>query len=222
MELQRRLRLLHQLHAPVDSASVFRDGEEKIVSTKVKKGKKKKKELKSHSALREQAEQAALEAVEQQNALQEAGILADFSNQIGDFFDETGELGGIGEGSWIENEVSRRYILEAAVLQRSKLVCPNGLREAKSHSTLPISICCPQAIRDVDLIKVLGDEEGDLNYQSEIHWDRSRSRGWEVLSSIKGNRPSLFTHRTSGIVQTQEPFDLSWNKQRKHLRAELR
>jgi tetratricopeptide (TPR) repeat protein len=202
----------------------------------VNRGKQQRKEMVFQS-LKDKAAKAAKAAVLAMHLAQEANKLHEKLHDVIKVVDDDGELGTRTVGaSWLETELSRRHLLEAAVLQRSKLVFPCGLREAKAMSTLPLSQCCPQILNYEDLIKQLNVEDGiilpenDSNYpqkmkQSALTWDESYCRGWRILTSKNHNdnrTNTLYVHEKKNLVQLSEPFDLINRRQRKHLRCELR
>ena len=52
-----------------------------------------------------------------------------------------------GAESPLEAEIHRRYVLEAAALQKQSLPAPRSWLERPAHPTLPPAVCCPYALR---------------------------------------------------------------------------
>jgi tetratricopeptide (TPR) repeat protein len=216
----------------------------------VNRGKKKRFEMVFQS-LKDKAAKAAKAAVLAMHLTQESTKLHEKLNDVVKVLDDDGEIGTRTVGaSWLETELSRRHLLEAAVLQRSKLVFPCGLREAKAMPTLQLSQCCPQILSYEDLIKQLNVEDGVADAATAnlklVSWEESYSRGWRVLtkttnhagcsdgakvqlqssphenSRLPFGHQVIYVHEKKNLVQITEPFDLVNRRQRKKLRCELR
>ncbi len=178
----------------------------------------------------------------------EVASLSDKTLLLQAVMDEQGELHKreSGGGSWLEDEMNTRFLLEVSVLQRSVLVSPFTLRDAKAIPSLPLTRCCPSALHVEDCMLLMKEMEGvGSSFSSRVCWDETYRRGWTVCSlsspttssststasssavsataaTSSSNKQTLYIHRASGIIQQGLPFDLCFRQQRKILRAELR
>lgn len=116
--------------------------------------------------------------------------------------------------SWLQEEMSRRHLLECAVLQRFQLVPPISIRAAKAYHSSPLLTTCPHLLREND-IQIL------LNDSGIAEWTQSTSRGWNMYSFDEDTTAPLFIDVHSGIVQTGVPFDLQKHAERKELCEEM-
>lgn len=134
-------------------------------------------------------------------------------------------------GSWIECEMGRQYLLEAAVMQRCRLMMPFSLRDAKAYPSVPITTLCPSSLTPHDL-DVLLDKQmlGDYTMEVERQWqiytpqDESiRAEEGEDDTSVRPTKanPVFFVHPSSGTIQTGTPFDLRFHKMRSVVQAEM-
>jgi len=107
---------------------------------------------------------------------------------------------------WLTDEIFNRHLLEAAVAQRSQLVMPMSMREAKSYPTLPLYLSCPNAL-----------PIPNFNKETSSIYDSSSLHKWKVMTDPLGRLPTYYFHEKSGTVQSGEPMDFRYRKVRNTL-----
>lgn len=121
----------------------------------------------------------------------QADLIRGLTERVIEILDETDQ------NSWIEKEMFRRHLLEVSVMQRSQLVMPLSIREAKSHQSIPLHVCCPHAL-----------ESSDLEKKNCIYTTKTVKK-WKIYSDPDGNFETLFSHSSSkNTIQKNEPFEL--------------
>ena len=116
--------------------------------------------------------------------------------------------------TWIENEINRRYLIEAAVMQRSNLVMPRSARVAKAYHPLSGHYKTPNLL-----------EKDDIEYLRKTHTIKSATDGswtlYKILPDhISGRIVDVYINHQTGVTQTGEPFDLRCRRSRSSFKSE--
>lgn len=116
--------------------------------------------------------------------------------------------------TFIENEMNRRYLLEAAVLQRGKLMMPRTIRQSKALPKLA-DLYKSTHLLDTDDISSLGAS----------HEVTSASDGCWTVYKIVSDHASLrdttvFFNNKTRVAQPGEPLDLRCRRSRDSFREE--
>ena len=135
----------------------------------------------------EQAKAAFRELTIINNTKLEVVQVQDMIELLSDLVDERGEISkAFLPGSWIEREINQRHLLEAAVLQRTRLIPPQSLRAAKAYISVPLTKCSPTSLSATDL-KFILEHKGYGDYTVK------KFRGWEVYYPSSVSFPSAST-----------------------------
>jgi len=115
----------------------------------------------------------------------------------------------------IENEINRRYLLEAAQIQRSNLVMPRSARLAKAYSQVPYQYKSPNYLQKEDI-----EDLKKQGHKVETATDGS----WTVYKIYpehsSGRVSSVYINHQNGLTQTGEPFDLRCRRSRNSFTVE--
>jgi tetratricopeptide (TPR) repeat protein len=116
--------------------------------------------------------------------------------------------------TFIENEMNRRYLLEAAVLQRGKLQMPRTARQSKATPKLSDWYKCGHLLSTQDI--------KDLQATHEI---TSASDGCWTVHKVAPDHPSqrsvtVFVNNQTKVTQMGEPLDLRCRRSRSSFREE--
>ena len=115
----------------------------------------------------------------------------------------------ISEVSWLESEIYRRHLLEAAVLQRNALVFPRSAREAKCFGALPTHLSTPHSLR------LPRDLPSLMKNHRVTHVELGVWVQYTVHADYDAGRKLTFFHNSkTGMVQTGEPFDVRCHRKR--------
>jgi len=117
--------------------------------------------------------------------------------------------------TWIENEINRRYLLDAAQIQRTNLVMPRSARMAKAYTQVPYHYKNPNYIQKDDI--------EDLKKQGH-QVDTATDGSWTVYKIYPehstGRVTSVYMNHQNGLTQTGEPFDLRCRRSRSSFTVE--
>lgn len=115
------------------------------------------------------------------------------------------------EDSWLEQEVFSRHMLEASVMQRSQLVMPISLREAKAYHPVGLHIVCPNTFTAADFKREYVDKHAVYSVIKGRNWDVYHCLGHLPIESKKW---VVYVHKKTGVVQGGVPFDIYYRENR--------
>jgi hypothetical protein len=183
--------LLHRLRKlpikSVDDLNVYNLIQQRTCVEKLKKSK-----VSSKSAIMSEEEKLTmLKIAVAKDVSKQADLVRGLVERVIEILDETDQ------NSWIEKEMFRRHLLEISVMQRSQLVMPLSIRDAKCHQSTPLHVCCPHALESSDLDK------------KNCMYTTKTAKKWTIHSDPDDNFQTLFSHSSSkNSVQQNEPFEL--------------
>ena len=117
--------------------------------------------------------------------------------------------------TWIENEINRRYLLEAACMQRSHLIMPRSARLAKAYPQVPSYLKTPNFLQteDIDSLRAEG-----------FNVATATDGSWTVYKinpqHDSGRAVSIYINHQKGLTQQGEPFDLRCRRSRGSFKVE--
>jgi hypothetical protein len=103
------------------------------------------------------------------------------------------------EETWLECEMNRRYLLEAAVMHRGYLCMPRSPLDRIAYPMMTPLACHPFAMKVEDL------DDSDWT-------ETKRKRGFSVYSEKFECYNPLFISTSTGLIQTGEPFDIKYHR----------
>jgi tetratricopeptide (TPR) repeat protein len=115
------------------------------------------------------------------------------------------------DASCLENEVTRRHLLEAAVLLKCSLTRPIKKRDSKAYSGMRTFMTSPHALKAEELVNIPVQEVIELQ-----RWNVHIFNTNHLSASTKDPKPTdvliLYSKKSSGRVQMGVPFDLKFKQ----------
>ncbi len=116
--------------------------------------------------------------------------------------------------TFIENEMNRRYLLEAAVLQRGKLLMPRTIRQSKAMPKPADVYKCPHLLDAEDIAALEGSHE--VESASDGCWTAYKI----VPDHASLRKITVFVNNKTRVAQPGEPLDLRCRRSRDSFREE--
>ena len=113
------------------------------------------------------------------------------------------------DNSLLEQDVFKRHMLEAGVMQRAALVMPTSMREAKAYSTISLNIVCPHALNRKEFVDNFYNDIKDKNLtiKADAIYVKHTDRKWDVYRDPDSRLNDVYVHTKTGTVQVGLPFD---------------
>ena len=89
------------------------------------------------------------------------------------------------EPSWIEKEINRRHVLEAAVMYRTYLRLPRNTTQCTAHTHMTKEMCCPLGMTFQDSMNgtISGIKGSYFNNSNDFKNDVCADLGWKETKS---------------------------------------
>lgn len=115
------------------------------------------------------------------------------------------------DASCLENEITRRHLLEAAVLLKCSLTRPIKKRDNVAYTGMRTFMTSPHALKAEELVNIPGQEVIELQ-----RWNVHIFNTNHLSASTKDPKPSdlliLYSKKSNGRVQLGVPFDLKFKQ----------